>query len=108
MSGDELCSASACDLARLIRSREVSAEEVMGAHLERIGRLNPRVNAIVTLLPDRALEQARAADEALARGDEPGPLLGLPVAHKDLVETKGVRTTRGSPLFRTGYPTGTP
>ena len=104
MSGDELCSASARDLTLLIRSREVSAEEVMRAHLERINRVNPQVNAIVTLLPDRALDQAREADEALARGDEAGPLFGLPVAHKDLVETKGVRTTRGSPLFRDWVP----
>ena len=100
----ELCSASARDLARLIRTREVSAEEVMRAHLERIDRVNPQVNAIVTLLPDRALDQAREADEALARGDEAGPLFGLPIAHKDLVETKGVRTTRGSPLFRDWVP----
>ena len=104
MFGSELCSASARDLARLIRTREVSAEEVMRAHLERIDRVNPQVNAIVTLLPDRALDQAREADEALARGDEAGPLFGLPIAHKDLVETKGVRTTRGSPLFRDWVP----
>ncbi len=104
MSSSDLCSASASDLARSIRTREVSAEEVMRAHLERIDRVNPMVNAIVTLLPERALEQAREADRTLARGAADGPLFGLPIAHKDLVETKGVRTTKGSPLFRDWVP----
>jgi amidase len=71
----------------------------MEAHLAQIERVNPKVNAIVTLLPERALEHARRADESLARGDEIGPLHGLPIAHKDLVWTKGIRTTFGSPIF---------
>jgi Amidase len=91
-----ICFLPAPELALRIRGRELSAAEVMEAHLEQVERVNPRVNAIVTLLPGRALEEARAADERLARGEEIGLLHGLPVAHKDLVPTRGVRTTFGS------------
>ena len=99
MDDTELCWLSATELARRIRERELSAVEVMEAHLARIERINPRVNAIVTLVPERALAGARAADESLARGEVTGPLHGLPIAHKDLVATKGIRTTLGSPIF---------
>ena len=99
MTTSELCFLPATELAQLIRARSVSCLEVMEAHLAQIERVNPRVNAIVTLLPERALAGARAADEALARGEATGPLHGLPVAHKDLALTKGVRTTFGSPIF---------
>ncbi|WP_288089514.1 amidase [Roseiflexus sp.] len=95
----DLCFLTAVELARRIRSREVSCVEVMEAHLRQIERTNPQVNAIITLLPEQALERARAADTALHRGNEVGPLHGLPVAHKDLVQTKGVRTTFGSPIY---------
>ncbi len=76
----------------------------MGAYLERIERLNPRVNAIVTLVPERAMSDARAADEALGRGEDVGPLHGLPVAHKDLFPTRGIRTTYGSQVFKDFVP----
>ena len=99
MTAQDLCFLPAVELARMIREREVSALEVMQAHLEQIALTNPRVNAIVTLLPERALDSAREMDARLARGDDPGPLGGLPVAHKDLVETKGIRTTHGSPIY---------
>ena len=95
---------SALNLARLIRERKLSAREVMDAHLRQIDRVNPSVNAIVTLVPERALEGAAAADAALARGDDVGVLHGLPVAHKDLVPTKGIRTTFGSPIFADNVP----
>lgn len=95
---------TATDLANAIRTKELSAVEVMEAHLAQIERVNPVVNAIVTLDPDRAMRGAKAADDALARGDKTGPLHGLPVAHKDLVETKGIRTTKGSPLFKDFVP----
>ncbi|MGI8477455.1 MAG: amidase, partial [Thermomicrobiales bacterium] len=101
---DDLCFSTATELARRIRSRDVSAVEAMRAHLARIGRANPAVNAIVTLLPELALRGAQAADDALARGDSVGPLHGLPVAHKDLVETKGIRTTFGSPIYAENIP----
>src|SRR5262252_969518 len=71
----------------------------MAAHLERIAAVNPRVNAIVTLVADCAMAAACEADETLARGGAVGPLHGLPVAHKDLQQTAGIRTTFGSPMF---------
>ncbi|TYB41168.1 amidase [Actinomadura chibensis] len=100
----EICFASARELARRIRARELSAREVVRAHLDQIERTNPRVNAIVTLVAERALDQARDADERLARGAAPGPLHGLPVAHKDTHATAGIRTTSGSPIFADHVP----
>ena len=76
----------------------------MEAHLAQIEMVNTQVNAIVTLVPEMAMEAARKADEKLARGEEVGPLHGLPVAHKDLVPTKGIRTTFGSPIFQDFVP----
>lgn len=104
-NGDaELCFASAVELARLIRTKQVSAREVLAAHLRQIERVNPRVNAIVTLAEEFAQQAAARADEKQARGEELGALHGLPVAHKDLIETRGMRTTFGSPLFRDFMP----
>jgi len=102
---DELCEMGAVDLAARIRRKDVSAKEVMSAHLARIERVNPKVNAIVTLVADRALADAGRADEQLARGEARGVLHGLPVAHKDLVDTAGIRTTRGSRFFQDFVPT---
>lgn len=104
MSVSELCFTPATDLVRLIRRKEVSATEVMEAHLAQVDRVNPAVNAIVTYHPDQAMDGARKADEAIARNEARGPLFGLPIAHKDLVLTKGVRTTYGSPIFRDFVP----
>ena len=101
---DELCRLSATELLRRIRSKDVSAREVMEVHLARIDRVNPRLNAIVTLHADEALAAARAADEALARGEALGPLHGLPVAHKDSFLTRGMRTTFGSPIYERFIP----
>src|SRR6185436_19130404 len=100
----DICHLSAVEMARLVRARELSAREVLSAHLAQIERVNPTVNAIVTLVADQAMEQARLADEAMARGREVGPLHGLPIAHKDLQPTKGIRTTFGSPIFRDFIP----
>ena len=88
----------------MLRDREVSATEVMEAHLTRTASLNSQVNAIVTLVADHALAKAEEADAALMRGDQVGPLHGLPVAHKDLFLTKGLRTTFGSPIFESYIP----
>ena len=100
----DICHLSAVEMARLVRARELSARELLSAHLAHIERVNPTVNAIVTLVPDQALEQARLADEAMARRRAVGPLHGLPIAHKDLQPTKGIRTTFGSPIFRDFMP----
>ena len=105
MSDDlDLCFLDAAALARMIARREASAVEVVRAHLARIERCNPALNAIVTLDADGALAAASRADDAVRRGEEIGPLHGLPVAHKDLFETRGMRTTWGSPLFRDFVP----
>jgi amidase len=104
-SEGELVYLSAVELASRIRSKQVSAREVMAAHLARIEATNPKVNAIVTLVAERAMADAARADELLARGGPVGVLHGLPVAHKDLVDTAGIRTTRGSPFHRDDVPT---
>jgi amidase len=101
----ELCEMSAVELAARLASRQVSAREVMTAHLARIERINPKINAIVTLTAERAMAAAAAADEAIVRRAPLGVLHGLPVAHKDLVETAGIRTTFGSPFYRDNVPT---
>ncbi|HEY8410012.1 MAG TPA: amidase [Pyrinomonadaceae bacterium] len=88
MQNTTLCDYSLAELAELIRTREVSAAEVVEAHLEQISRLNPKLNAIVTLNP-KAIEQARIAE---------GDLAGLPITIKDTIETAGLRTTSGSKL----------
>jgi amidase len=102
---DELTSLSATELAARIRRKSVSAREVLDAHLARIERVNPAVNAIVTLVPEQARAWAKAADERQARGEPLGPLHGLPIAHKDLVDTAGIRTTKGSLLYKDNVPT---
>ena len=104
-SGAELCDLSAVELVARIRRKQVSAREVMAAHIAQIERVNPKVNAIVTLAAERAMADAARADEALARRGPLGVLHGLPVAHKDLVDTAGIRTTRGSPFYRDNVPT---
>src|SRR5262245_58905455 len=101
----ELCDMSAVELADRLRRKQVSARDVMAAHLAQVDRVNPKVNAIVTLVADQAMANAAKADEAIARGGEVGVLHGLPVAHKDLVDTAGIRTTRGSPFYRDSVPT---
>jgi amidase len=102
---DEITSLSAIELAARIRKKQISARETMAAHLKQIERINAKVNAIVTLVADRAMADAARADEVLARGGPTGVLHGLPVAHKDLVDTAGIRTTRGSPFYRDRVPT---
>ena len=91
-------------LAGMLRSREVSAREVVSAHIARIEAFDTAINAVVTRTLDAAMARAADADESAARGSPLGLLHGLPVAHKDLAETAGVRTTYGSPLFATNVP----
>ncbi len=92
-------------MAQLISEKKLSAREVMQAHLRQIQRVNSKVNAIVTQVPEHQLmAQAAAADELLSKGNWLGPLHGLPVGVKDLHETQGIRTTYGSPLQRDFVP----
>ncbi|MGA4876439.1 amidase [Streptomyces lydicamycinicus] len=101
---DALHELDATDLAGRLRRRELSAREVVQAHLDRIERVNPAVNAIVTLDPEGALAAAARADERLVRGAAVPPLHGLPIAFKDTRLTRGMRTTHGSPLFADHVP----
>ena len=96
----DLCFTPARTLARMIRARKVSATEVTKAFITQIERVNPKVNAIVTFLPEQALKAAKAFD----RKRSSAPLAGLPIAYKDLVPTKGIRTTFGSPIYADHVP----
>ncbi|MEK6243214.1 MAG: amidase [Pseudomonadota bacterium] len=101
----EICFSSARELARLIRSRKLSATEVITAFIAQIERVNPKVNAIVTFVPELALSAARKFDKnAKSRNFKAKPLAGLPIAYKDNVPTRGIRTTFGSPVYRDNVP----
>jgi amidase len=95
---------SARQLAGEVARRDVSVREVVEAHLRQIDRLNPLVNAVVTLAGDKALDDAAAADAALAAGTARGAIFGLPIAIKDLMETRDMRTTYGSTIFQNHVP----
>ena len=104
---DDLVFQPARKLAKLLRARKLSAVEVMKAFIAQVERVNPRVNAIVTFLPEEALRQARRLDAKRARsksGDAIGVLAGLPIAYKDMIATKGIRTTYGSPIYARNVP----
>jgi amidase len=101
-SPDDLLYLSATRLSELLRDKKVSALELVQAHLTRIEAVNGRLNAVVTLAAERALREARAADESLARGKLLGPLHGVPMTIKDSFETQGVVSTGGT-LGRKGY-----
>jgi amidase len=104
-STDEICFMDATSLARALRTRAVSAVEVMQAHLAQITRVNPTVNAICTLVDeDQLLQRARAADAQLKKSASVGPLHGFPHAVKDLVPTAGIRTTYGSRIYKDNIP----
>jgi amidase len=98
---DELCFTPARRLALLLKQKKLSAAELMRAFIERIERVNPKVNAIVTFLPEQALKAAKDLDR---KKTLEGPLAGLPIAYKDLVPTKGVRTTFGSLVYENHVP----
>jgi amidase len=102
---EHITTLGAVDMAAQIRAGQLSARDVMQAHLARIEAVNPAVNAIVTLHAEQALAASLAADEAQAHGRPLGPLHGLPVAHKDLIMTRGMRTTYGSRVHADYVPT---
>ncbi|MDP6824304.1 MAG: amidase family protein, partial [Dehalococcoidia bacterium] len=104
MPDSDICFTPATEQARMVRDGEISAVELMQAHLGQIERVNPVVNAVVTLVTDDALEGAGKADRSQARGDDLGPLHGLPAGIKDMMATAGIRTTLGSPIYADTVP----
>src|SRR6202795_3816477 len=102
---ESLSRKTAVELASLIATKAVSPVEVLDAHLATIARVNPKLNAIVTLVTDGARVLAKQAEAAVMRGDKLGAIYGLPVAIKDVTPTAGIRTTYGSPLFKDNVPT---
>lgn len=103
-STDAIYYKDATELAFLIRTEQLSSREVVQAHLDRISLINPKINAVVTLLAEDALKGADAADRAVKTGVELGPLHGVPFTIKDAIDTAGVLTQRGSKIFRGNIP----
>src|ERR1700730_15526914 len=101
---DDPCFYSAGDLVAAYRSRKLSPSEVTEAFFARIDRINPVVNAYVTLARESALADARAATQSLRPGNALGPLRGVPVAIKDVTPTRGIRTTWGSKIYADHVP----
>lgn len=104
MSENVICDLTIHDLSKKISRRELSPVDVAQAHLARIDALNPRVNAFTTVAHERALSEAKAAEEEIAAGEIRGPLHGVPIGVKDIIDTAGVRTTQGSSFFRDNVP----
>jgi len=104
MDSLEICYMSAVEMAEAIKSRKLSPVEVMDAFLSRIERLNPKINAYCTLLAESARTQATEAEKIVMKGEELGPLHGVPFSIKDLTFTKGIRTTFGSRIYENFIP----
>ena len=104
LPGSELALRSATELVAALKSGTVGSRELLEVYLERIARLNPPLNAVVTLDAERARKAADAADHARSRGQSLGPLHGLPMTVKDTLETAGIRTTAGAPITSTRSP----
>ena len=101
---DELAYASIVELGTRLRRRELSSEELVRALIARTEQLDPKLNSYITFLPERALDDARAADARLTRGDDLGPLHGIPVSVKDHIDTAGIRTSAGAKYRLTNVP----
>jgi aspartyl-tRNA(Asn)/glutamyl-tRNA(Gln) amidotransferase subunit A len=104
MDGEDICELNLTDLSKLLAARELSSSEIVGAALKRLERLEKKLNAFITVLPEQALTKAKNADEEIARGNYRGPLHGVPVTIKDMFETAGVRTTGGSKILADWVP----
>jgi len=104
MRADDLAFMSVADLSGAIRTKRVSPVEVVGAVLDRIERLNPRLNAYCLVTGESARQEAREAEAAVMRGDPLPPLHGVPISVKDIVITRGVRTTFGSRIYENNVP----
>jgi Asp-tRNA(Asn)/Glu-tRNA(Gln) amidotransferase A subunit family amidase len=105
MDQTELCYLPATELAAKVRAKKVSPTEVVEAFLARIEEVNPKLNAYVTVDAEGARASARTVEDAIQQGDPVGPLAGVPVSIKDIVITRGIRTTRGSRLYADSVPT---
>ena len=103
-SASELPLLDLAEASRAVQKKEVSPVELTRACLERIERLNPKVNAFITVTSDTAVEEARTAEAEIARGEWKGPLHGIPLAVKDLIETAGVKTTAASAVLKDNVP----
>src|SRR6184192_4172173 len=95
---------SISEAAELLRQKKISPVDLATACLDRIERLNPLLNAFITVTDESAMAQARVAEEEIQRGDWRGPLHGIPIGLKDLIDTAGVRTTAASRVFETRIP----
>ena len=104
MADSEILFKSAAELAPLLQSRKLSPVEVIRTHLDRIEAVNAKVNAFITVTGEQALDQARKAEQEIARGRYLGPLHGLPYAPKDLIATKGIRTTNSAKVTANWIP----
>src|SRR5919204_3777173 len=106
MATTDICWLSAAELSALIRKKKLSPVEVVNATLDRIEKINPKLNAYVLVTAEAARREAKAAERAvMKKGAKLGALHGVPFSVKDLVITKGVRTTFGTPLYRDNVPT---
>lgn len=99
MQINELCTKGAAELAAMIRNRQVTSREVIDAHLDRIGDVNPNINAVTATLADQARDAAAAVDQALAGGAPLGPLAGVPFTVKENIDVAGSATTWGVAAF---------
>src|SRR4051794_29916694 len=104
-SDDELVQLSITELGAAYRARQLSPVDATRACLDRIARRDPELHAFITVTAELALAQARTAEAELAAGNDRGPLHGVPIALKDLIDTAGVATTGGSALFADRVPT---
>src|ERR1700760_4426704 len=104
-SASELPQLELAEVSKAVQKKEVSPVELTRACLERIERLNPTLKAFITVTDSSALEEARKAEAEITRGEWKGPLHGVPLAIKDLVETAGVKTTAASAVLKDYTPT---
>src|SRR5689334_9273331 len=104
MQAVDLAYLSIADAAAAFERRDLSPVELTSALLDRIDRLNPRLDAYLVVTRERALAEAKAAEEIIRRGELHGPLLGIPIAYKDIYLTKGITTTGGSALLHDWVP----
>ena len=104
MDNLEICCMSVAEMADVIKTKKISPVEVMEVVLRRIEQLNPKVNAYCTVVAESAMRQAKDAETMVMRGKELGPLHGVPISIKDLIFTKGIRTTGGSKIYKDFVP----